>query len=41
MGEGREGDAETRTILEKINAEIIVVEAIGLKENRIFCFTVH
>lgn len=36
MGEGRKGDAETRTILEKINAEIIVVEGIGLKENRIF-----
>ena len=36
MGEGRKGGAETRTILEKINTEIIVVEGIGLKEIRIF-----
>ena len=36
MGAGRKGDAETRTILEKTNAEIIVMEEIGLKENRIF-----
>lgn len=38
MGEGGRGDAETRAILEKINAEIIVVEGTGLKENRVFQF---
>lgn len=36
VGERGKGDAEMRTISEKINADIMVVEGIGLKENRIF-----
>lgn len=35
-GEGRKGDAETRTFSEITNGDIVVAEGIGLNENRVF-----
>lgn len=35
-GEGGKGDAETRTVSETTNGDIVVAEGVGLKENRVF-----